>query len=99
MADGVLLQSHTYGGVALLWYSSSNHLVSPCKHFSSRACAVKVKVSNMTCILIYVYLPNDNFSSIPSDNLSDTINELETFMHSFNDVHFILGGDLNTDFS
>ena len=71
-------------------------------------CIDAVKLGNMTCVLICVYHPNSlivllklspGILDIPGDDLSVTINELETFMYTFNDVFFVLGDDLNTDFS
>jgi hypothetical protein len=47
-----------------------------------------------------VYFPTDNFSCNVSNDLCDTIDALETFIYSLNDVDLVLiGGDMNTDFS
>ena len=71
MPDGVILQGRPYGGVAILWSSRFNNIVTPYKHFS--CCAVKVEMGEFTCALICVFLPIDNYSTTATTDLNRLI--------------------------
>ncbi len=99
MNDNVVLQGRPFGGVAILWHNKFNYMVTPCKQFSNRCCAIKLNLGGMSCVLACVYFPTDNFSPTASEDLTNTIDELETFIFSLNADCILLGGDFNTDFS
>ena len=82
MPDDVILQGRPYGGVAILWSSRFNNIVTPNKHFSYRFYTVKVEMGEFTYALICVYLPIDNYSTTTTTDLNDTLDLLETFIFS-----------------
>ena len=55
-------------------------------------------MSNFTCTLVCVYLPNDNFANIIFHDMHDTLNTFEAFISSLNGNCIIIGGDYNVDF-
>jgi hypothetical protein len=59
---------------------------------------VRITANQLQCVIICVYLPTDNYSAVVSHELTDTLDELETFVQSVN-ADCVIGGDFNTDFS
>ena len=84
--------------MCILWKNDLNHLVTPYAQFSSRCCAVRLSLEKFTCAIICVYLPNDNYSNVVSDEMRDTLDSLEAFICALNVDCILLGGDYNVDF-
>ena len=99
MIDNELLTGRPYGRVAIVWHSKFNNMVSPYKQFSQRCCAKRVVMYDVTYAFICVYFPTDNYTDNPGQELIDTLDSLELFIHSLDVDHVIVGGDLNTDFA
>ena len=99
MIDNELLTGRPYGGVTLIWHSKLNNMASPYKKFSQRCCAIRVVMNDVAYAFICVYFPTDNYTDNPSQELIDTLDSLELFIHSLDVDHVIVGGDLNTDFA
>ena len=66
---------------------------------TSRACAVEVETSNGTMTLINTYMPVDTQrKSTVSDEFLETMDNIETFIHSCGSNRIVVAGDLNVDF-
>ena len=69
------------------------------KQFSQRCCAIHEVMNDVANAFICVYFPTDNYTDNPSQELIDTLDCLEFFIHSLDVDHAIIGGDLNTVFT
>ena len=98
MSDTELLCGRPYGGVAILWLPHVDVTVVPYPAICNRCCAVKVVTGDVSFAIINVYMPVDNFSSNIIDvELRDTVDNIETFIHSINVDFIVIAGDLNVD--
>ena len=88
--------------VFFLWHSKLSNVINVYKQFSTRCCAVRVQLQQLSVALVCVYFPTDNQSVVPSQELVDVIDSLETFIYTLDVDCVILGGGgacMNTHFS
>ena len=92
MSDSDILTGRPFGGVCILWNNELNHLVTPYAQFSNRCCTVRLPLDNFTCAIICVYLHDDNYSNVISDEMRDTLDSLEAFIYALNVDCILIGG-------
>ena len=91
--DNKSASDRPFGGVAILLHSKLNNVINVYKQFSTRCCAVRVQLQQQLCVaLVCVYFPTDNQSIVPSQELVDIIDNLETFIYTLDVDCVILRG-------
>ena len=88
-----------HGGCAIIWHQSLNMSVIPINTISSRVCAVQIKSENVNCVVVSIYMPNDDNSNNTFEVFGDVLYELSTLTSLYDDSDIILGGDFNVDFN
>ena len=86
-----------HGGVAILWSSNLNYVVSPIPCHSKRLCCVRIEKDNIDILLINVYMPSSNCSNREQE-FSDILSEVSSINDIYSDASLILGGDFNFDY-
>ena len=89
-----------YGGVAVLWHSSIDHLIRPVDDGGERTqCAEVTVLGNEKLLVVSVYLPTKGGTDSVMD-YQDCLDQLyEIFQKYQTTHHIVIGGDLNEDLS
>ena len=88
------------GGVSILYKKSLGHYVKNINVSSSRICGVTIQTSvNHKILVLCVYLPCDNFSSVHvTEEYMATMDAIECAMEENNCNACIMCGDFNSSF-
>ena len=86
-----------FGGCAVVCRSHINMSITPLETQSNRLCAVHLKNSINSIILISVYMPCNDGSVMSFNEYIDVLVEISSILHSYSDSKTIIGGDFNTD--
>ena len=86
-----------HGGVAIIYHSSLQIQLFPIVANSNRICASKVVISEHNFLLMSVYMPVNDGSSVNIQEFEEVLIEISSILRSHDDCVPILGGDFNLD--
>ena len=82
---------------AVLMYRKFKQITEPVWLQSKRVCAIKIVWEHGEYYLFNVYMPCNVSNCI--DSYVEVLSEISNYCLCNNVVHFVIGGDFNTDFS
>ena len=93
-----IVQGRRYGGVSICHHANIKCSVESLKTISKCICAQIISISNISILLINVYMPSsDNRDKL--DEYSDILEEIKILCLNSTTQYIILGGDWNADIS
>ena len=96
MTGSELLQGRPFGGCAIIWNKNIQGTVTPIDTDSTRICAIKLVLNNLTFFVCSVYMPTESSGNL--DEFKDTIHKLGALINCVQYDAIIIGGDFNTSF-
>ena len=99
--DNDVLVGRPHGGVACLWRRTLACKVSPLNTNNERLCAIKLENTELTVIIVSVYMPCDTeiLDSSSANVFREVLQCISDLCHSEGVDNVIIGGDFNMDFS
>ena len=99
--DNDVLVGRPHGGVACLWRRTLACKVSPLNTNNERLCAIKLESTELTIIIVSVYMPCDTeiLDSSSANVFREVLQCISDLCHSEGVDNVIMGGDFNMDFS
>ena len=86
-----------FGGCAVVCKAHINMSITPLETHSNRLCAIHLKNSLESIIIISAYMPCNDGSAVSLNEYIDVLIEISTILNSYNDSKTVIGGDFNTD--
>ena len=103
MSGDELILGRPYCGCTIFSRKSFSHSISHLKSWSTRFCALLLKLLNsssqqiISILIVNVYLPTNYSSDELTTTFRETIAELEGFLLTQTCDHVIIAGDINVD--
>ncbi len=76
-------------------------MITKVTHYNNqkRICGIVIKLGKYDMLILFEYIPNDNYNMNNVDEEFATVcNEMECMIKQINPHFCLIGGDMNTDF-